>query len=146
MKVSLVVQPTQDTIERLRSIFMSAPFSLAFDKMFIEICTAEVPEGQALPWTERHGDVYTDVKVLSLEPHHRYLDNVPTRILMASTKSQQLSDRASELGGDFKHFPWVLTTDLQASSTVRSFLASVATTMVVHEGPFSFTGEITLVN
>lgn len=143
MKSSLVVLPTQDTVARLRKVFDMAPFSPVYEKMILEICSAD---GGPAPWTEQPSNVYTDVKVVKIEAQARYLENIPTRILVADCVSPSLSARAREFGASLEKFPWVITTDLQVSRTVRVFLASLNNTMVLHEAPFSFTGEVTLQN
>lgn len=140
MKASLVVVPTPETIGRLRQVFDMAPFSPVYDKMLLEIASSSSTPS----WNADSTRVYSDVKVRRVDAQSRFLDDIATRILVADCSSPSLSARAAELGASFDKFPWVITTDLQVSRTVRVFLASLNNTLVLHEGPFSFTGEIVL--
>jgi hypothetical protein len=139
---TLVVTPTEETLQRLRNVMLSAPFELDWKSMLVEVASAP----DAPTWETSDTAVYPDVKVYQVHPKLviHPVTQQPLRTLVALCTSPTLVYRAGQLGNNVDHFEWVLSTSLQESRSVRSFVASMATTLVVHEGPFSFTNEMTI--
>jgi hypothetical protein len=144
MRTSLVVTPTQETIQRVQDIVQSTVLGLDTSLMAIEIAASEAyppPEG----WLAQPEMTYSDVQVKDVIVDTVIATNGAITRLVAACWSSQLNERRRSLGlGGVTQFQWVLKYDVPPGRSVKLTITHLTDILVYREGPFSFSEEMLL--
>jgi len=136
----LVAVPTADTLNRLKDICSGSPIAIQWDHLCLQIAEADYK----VDWQAK-GDASYGVKFLSFGI--QYNEDAGRTVLAGIVTSDALQARARACGMDADFQCSVIFNDGGSlAHSNKSFIASVATTLVSkEETPFTF-GPETIVN